>query len=161
MDRSEAFIMIEFVLSKLWTVFFGLALIGVLVISFDTIDRDCQIRDMEAEMENIMKVLDDISDLPVGSNLAVSFEGMISEGEALEFENGSLRLSREDISFSCSNQIPTFLVSAEGELKQDFLICLNHQSIILIERSGSENYPYLTFHLAKSSMISFSTFTNR
>jgi hypothetical protein len=153
--------MIEFVLSKLWTVLFGLALIGVLVTSFDTIDRDCQIRDMEVEMENIMKVLDGISDLPVGSSLAVSLEGMICEGEALEFENGSLRLLREDISFSCPYQIPTFLVSAEGELKQDFWCCLNHQSIILIERSGPDDHPYLTFHLEKSSMISFSTFTNR
>lgn len=161
MDRGEAFIMIEFVLSKLWTVFFGLALIGVLVISFDSIDRESQMRDMEAEMENIMKVLDGLSDLPEGSSLAVSLEGMICEGEVLWFENGSLRLSREGISFSCANQIPIFLVPTEGDLKQDFWIYLNCQSIVFMERAGPDDQPYLKVHLANSSMISFKTFTNR
>lgn len=153
--------MIEFVLSKLWTIFFGLALIGVLVTSFDSMDRESQIRDIEAEVENIMKVLDGLSDLPAGSSLSVSLEGMIREGEVLLFENGSLRLSRGSISFSCANRIPIFLVPSEGDLKQDFWISLNHRSIILIERGGPDGHPYLSFHLAKSSMISFSTFTNR
>jgi len=161
MDRGAGVIMIEFVLSKLWTVLFGLALIGVLVVSFDSIDNDNQMREMETELENIMNVLDGLSDLPLGSSLRVSLDELICEREVLELENGSLILSTEDISFTRVCEVPILLFHPESGLERDFSICLSHESIIFLERDGSEDQSYLTFHLAKSSMISLRTFTNR
>lgn len=153
--------MIEFVISKVLTVIFGFALIGILMNSFQILDHQNIVRNLEAEMDDFQQVLGEISRMADGSSFKLEMHSILSEDETLEMSDGAICVKRGDLTVNRKNPLDVFVLSENGSRVNHFTITMDRDCSIFLEVVGSDEGAQLMVHLAKSSTISPNTSTRR
>lgn len=149
--------MIEFVLSKVWTVIFALAMVGSLLLAFQCIDGDRQAKVLEEEMEEMVNLLEEMRQLQPGSSFQLELHTLLEGGEILEICGHRLRLSKGELSIH--SPIETIFVPAgQGHLSNDFWLSVTANSSLWLEVQQTPEGRALVIQLEKSSTISFSLF---
>ena len=97
--------MMEFLLSKLWLVIAGLALMAVVLASFGSLDDRMAEGDLSRAMAATSNVLSEMETCPLGTTVRLTPE--MPSGSTMRIGNGTLWLVRDgnDLMLSCPAQV--------------------------------------------------------
>jgi hypothetical protein len=140
--------LIEFFLSKIWATVFGVALITVLLLSFQTMDSGTE-RDLsENACQEMVNLLEGIADLGTGSTYMIDMDDILAQEGRMEITGSTVRsfLSDQEVAFAL--EVPLVLLM-NGHTHELFRLELTGDSVLHLEVAKEE----LMLHLEKSSTI--------
>lgn len=147
--------MMEFLLSKLWMIIAGLAVMAAVLASFGSLDDRTAEGDTMNALAATGDVLSEMESCPIGTTVRLSPE--IPSGSALRIGNGSVWLVREgnDLMISCSAKVTAL---ENGEVIP-FVEALPGQSITAT-RASVDGTVVTVVQLEKTELSSSTAATN-
>ena len=139
----------EFILSKIWAIIFGLVLISTISLTFQDLDDGIRCDVVESEVNDFYLIIEEVSRLQPGSFYELEMDGLVPPGGKIEISGHTIRLIGESSSASRELEKPILLRLENGSIEIDFVVEAWKDSIIRFE--VNENGP--TIHMATSRGI--------
>jgi len=147
--------MIEFFLSKIWTVIFGLALVISVVASFSAIDSGTENDMMERGLQEFSLVLSEVSRFDSGSSLDLELRSFLPKGGMMVISSTYIKCVLEN-RFLIQPLGITLCFEINDMRVSDITVRGWEESILHLRAEDG----YLVVHLTKSSTISATVSTN-